>query len=74
MNFTWLSEKTYVQWSRPSNPIQYLAAFLLKNDPYPPPQQIEISFDDTSKYATLQDEKNKTSTTWTWWGWLFLSH
>eukprot|EP00250_Pteridium_aquilinum_P026862 c33725_g1_i1 orf=222-713(+) len=29
---------------RPSNPIQYLAAFLLKNDPYPQLEPIEVNF------------------------------
>lgn len=45
---------------RPSNPVQYLAAFLLKNDPHPPPQQIEVSFEDAaSKYAAATEQGEK---------------
>ncbi|KAH7444361.1 hypothetical protein KP509_02G075300 [Ceratopteris richardii] len=43
---------------RPSNPIQYLAAFLLKNDPYPPPDPIEVNFDgESGEDQVLEDQQ-----------------
>ncbi|MCO5605032.1 hypothetical protein L7F22_059209 [Adiantum nelumboides] len=45
---------------RPSNPIQYLAAFLLKNDPYPQPEPIEVNFTEAVEGAPLVKDEQAT--------------
>ncbi|KAI5060939.1 hypothetical protein GOP47_0023444 [Adiantum capillus-veneris] len=45
---------------RPSNPIQYLAAFLLKNDPYPQPQPIEVHFIQGGEVAPVVEDQQAT--------------
>ena len=46
---------------RPSNPVQYLAAFLLKNDPCSPPEQTEIKVTDDNNVSIAIDNEKENS-------------